>query len=226
MIKAAISFKESVKEIYPASKFGILTVSGLGASADFSRMEELKKSELEKIKASHSGYERKSFAATTPMCHYINYYRKFKKTYHVLLQLESVLLKGRGIPNAGIPVEAMFLAELKNLLLTAGHDMDKINGSLKVCTANGTESFTDIAGNEQRPAKDDLFLSDEGGILSNILCGPDQRTRITAATKNALFFVYGVEGVTEAEIIKHLEDIRFYLSAVMGDLQFDLNCFT
>jgi len=208
-----------VREIYPDSKFGILAVRALDAGFDRSCMENLKKDEIEKIKTLHDGYERKLIVDKAPMCHYTAYYKQFKKTYHVLLQLESVLLKNRGIPDTDIPVEVMFLAEMKNLLLTAVHDLDKIDGSLAMCAAAGTETYVNISGKTEQLAKDDLYLSDESGVISNILCGPDCRTRISGATKNALYFVYGVDGITEAQIQSHLEDIRSYLSAVAKNVQ-------
>lgn len=57
---------------------------------------------------------------------YAAYYKKFKKSYHVLAQLESVIFNGRWLPNTAALVAAMCMAELKNMLLIAGHDLDKI----------------------------------------------------------------------------------------------------
>ena len=58
---------------------------------------------------------------------YDAYYRQFKKTYHVQLQLESILFKGKSIPSVAALVEAMFMAEMNDLLLTAGHDLDALH---------------------------------------------------------------------------------------------------
>ncbi|ENY8919080.1 TPA: hypothetical protein ACKONR_002628 [Clostridioides difficile] len=88
-----------------------------------------------------------------------------------MLQLESILLKSKGIPDVGVTIESMFLAELKNLLLTAGHALDKIELPLKIDLANGSEHFYGIGSKEQILTKDDLFLSDNIGILSSILNG-------------------------------------------------------
>jgi DNA/RNA-binding domain of Phe-tRNA-synthetase-like protein len=211
----------TVKELYPASMFGIMTAHGLDAAADRSCVEALKNDEIAKIKAAHIGYERKNIITSAPVCHYSAYYKQFKKTYHVISQLESILLKDRGIPSVGMPVEAMFLAEIKNLLLTAGHDLDKIDGDLTVRVSIGTENYRCISGTEQQLVKDDLYLSDTSGILSSIIYGPDYRTRITDVTKNAIYFVYGVEGVTEEQIREHLKDIRTYLSAVIKTAEFN-----
>ena len=51
---------------------------------------------------------------------YTQYYKRFKKTYHVKLQLKSIVQQGKPIPDAQALVQVMFMAELKNMLLTAG----------------------------------------------------------------------------------------------------------
>jgi hypothetical protein len=57
---------------------------------------------------------------------YADYYRAYGKTYHVSAQWESVAVKGKAIPRRAALVEAMYMAELKNLILTAGHDLASI----------------------------------------------------------------------------------------------------
>jgi hypothetical protein len=41
-------------------------------------------------------------------------------------ELESVARKGKSIPSRAALVEAMFIAELENLILTAGNDLDVV----------------------------------------------------------------------------------------------------
>ena len=116
----------------------------------------------------------------------------------------------------------MFTAELKNLLLTAGHDLDKINFPLKLSLADGSESFTGISGKDQVLAKNDMMLSDGTSIISSILNGPDYRTRITDNTKNALFYTYIPDGISDAAILMHLKDISNYVSIFSPDAKVDL----
>ncbi|WP_227450757.1 phenylalanine--tRNA ligase beta subunit-related protein [Clostridioides sp. ES-S-0108-01] len=113
----------------------------------------------------------------------------------------------------------MFLAELKNLLLTAGYDFDKIELPLRIDVANGSEHFYGIGGKEQVLTKYDLFLSDNIGILSSILNGPDNRTSITKDTKNIMYFVYGADRISEKQIQDHLNDIKDYISSAFSDLK-------
>jgi len=214
-----IKILPDVKEIYPNAVFGIMVAQEVNTTADRSRMDILKNAEIELIKTRYKAYERKTVSCSEPICHYVAYYKKFKKTYPVLLQLESILLKNKGIPNVGIPVEAMFLAEVNNQLLTAGHDLNQIDGDLTMNIAAGTENYRGISGKDQQLTKNDLFLSDKSGILSSILNGPDYRTRITDATQNVMYFVYGVDGITKEQIRNHLENIRNYLMAAIPDIK-------
>jgi DNA/RNA-binding domain of Phe-tRNA-synthetase-like protein len=206
-----IKISPAVKEIYPDAMFGIMTANMSNATASRSQMDTLKKVEIDRIKTKYKEYDRKVIINSEPICHYVTHYKKFKKTYPVLLQLESILLKDKGIPSVGISVEAMFLAEVKNLLLTGGHDLDQIGGYLSLDIAVGGENYLSISGKQQQLTKGDLYLSDDRGILSSVLNGPDYRTRITDTTQNVLYFVYGVNGITGEQIRKHLENIRYYL---------------
>ena len=210
-----ITVTTMAKTVYPKAQFGAMAVRGINSNAARSVMDSIVAAEIGEIKLKYPGYDRKTVLAAEPLCYYASYYKKFKKSYHVLGQLESVLLKGKSIPSVGVPVEAMFLAEVKNLLLTAGHDLDLIEGSLIVNVAAEPVSYKSLSGQEQYLVKEDLYLSDEKGILSSILGGPDHRTRITETTKNALYFVYGPEGVSEKLIRQHLETIFNNLSKVI-----------
>ncbi|PJJ29259.1 hypothetical protein [Lacrimispora celerecrescens] len=214
-----IKISPSVKNTFPETKFGMMIVKGLCSPIERAVMDNIIATEIEHMKLNNSNYVRKPALTKEPLCHYAAYYKRYNKTYHVLSQLESVLLKGKRIPPVGIPVEAMFLAEVKNLLLTAGHDLDLIEGDLTVNVASELLNYKGISGKEQQLIKNDLYLSDVKGILSSIMNGPDYRTRITEATQNALYFVYGVEGVTESLIHAHLKTISSYLSQAIPGVE-------
>ena len=55
--------------------------------------------------------------------------------------------------------------------------------------------------------KGDMFLSDQKGILSSIIYGPDDRSFITPVTTRAFFSVYGAPSVPSWQIRDHLEEI-------------------
>ena len=69
------------------------------------------------------------------------------------------------------------MAEIDSRLLTAGHDLAALEGRLRLDVATGTESYTLLRGTPQAPKAGDMMICDEGGIISSIVYGPDQRTR-------------------------------------------------
>lgn len=207
-----LTVSEDLKELYPNSKFGILIMKDVENPSTNLKFNNTKISVTNQLLNQYKNYDRKEFIRSEPVCFYKDYYKKFKKTYPVQLQLESVVVKSNSIQNVAALVEAMFTAELKNLLLTAGHDLDKIEFPIKLDLSQGTEIFTGISKKQQFLAKNDMMLSDGKDIISSILNGPDYRTRITKDTKNVLFFIYTPDGISDDIIRNHLNDIEAYVS--------------
>ena len=54
----------------------------------------------------------------------------------------------------------------------------------------------------------DMMISDQTGVISSIIYGPDQRTQITPVTQNAIFTVYAPPGIAEQKVLEHLQHIK------------------
>jgi DNA/RNA-binding domain of Phe-tRNA-synthetase-like protein len=168
-----------------------------------------RKQELEtQLRARFSGHDRAALKALPTIQAYNNYYKRFKKSYHVQLQLESVALKGKSIPRVAALVEAMFAAELKNLLLTAGHDLEAVQMPVRLDVARGTERYICLNGQEQQLKAGDMMIADAQGVISSVIYGPDRRTQITSETRQVLFTVYAPPGIGEQAVYDHLQDIQ------------------
>lgn len=154
-----------------------------------------------------------------PITVYSDYYKRYKKTYHVLQQLESIIFKGKEIPHVAGLVETMFMAELKNCLLTAGHDYDALTLPLKLDIAVGNEKYILINGKDQVVKPGDMMVSDTAGIISSIIHGPDLRTRLLPETRKAVFIVYAPSGISKDMVFKHLSDIYSYVQIVSPDAE-------
>jgi len=148
---------------------------------------------------------------------YQDYYKKFRKSYHVRLQIESIALKGKPIPRVSPLVEAMFMAELEDRMLTAGHDLDLVNSPISLNVSDGTEIYFLMNGKEQVLKKDDMAISDATGILSSIIYGPDRRTRITERTNRAVFFIYAPAGIGAKRVSAHMDRLFFHISIFAQD---------
>jgi DNA/RNA-binding domain of Phe-tRNA-synthetase-like protein len=153
---------------------------------------------------------------------YTDYYRSHGNTYHVKAQRESVAVKGKPIPGRAALVEAMFMAELKSLILTAGHDFEAVAPPVEVAVTRDDDRYVVLAGRERAVGPDDMMMVDRRGIISSVLQGPDRRTRITAETRAALFAVYAPAGVGEGHVRRHLEDIRANVLLVSPEAKTEL----
>jgi DNA/RNA-binding domain of Phe-tRNA-synthetase-like protein len=136
------------------------------------------------------------------------YYRARGSTYHVKDQRESVARKGRPIPRRAALAEAMFMAELKNLILTAGHDLDAVTPPVRVDVTTGKDRYVQLNGVQAVLKRGDMMMVDGNDIISSVLRGPDHRTPITAHTRKVMFAVYAPAGVGESAVRGHLEDVR------------------
>jgi len=141
---------------------------------------------------------------------YNQFFKKFGKKYPIEYQIKSIA-SGKSFPSQYTVVEAMFMAELKNMYLTAGHDLDLIKGSLNTKITNGSEDYENISGKEMKLKPKDITTEDEFGIISSVSFGPDRRTMITEKTRNYLFFAYFPYGEENRKIKNHFEDILTYI---------------
>ncbi len=114
------------------------------------------------------------------------------------------------------------MAEVKNMLLTAGHDLDTLQLPLTLDVTTGTERYTVLRRNGQVVKAGDMMISDQMGIISNIIYGPDQRTQITESTRNVAFTVYAPAGIDEQLITSHLQDMRDYVMVIAPEAQVEL----
>jgi DNA/RNA-binding domain of Phe-tRNA-synthetase-like protein len=193
---------------YPSAFAGVLVMRDSANPPLHEGLEEQKDALTIHLRAQYSRLDRLTIASHPILQVYRTYYKHFDKTYHVQLQLESVVFKGKPIPSVAALVEVMFMAELKNFLLTAVHDLDKVEFPLTLDVSKGTEIFTMLNGRDQQCKTGDLFITDQKGVISAILYGPDQRTRITERTKNVVFTAYAVPGIEKESVMQHMRDIR------------------
>ncbi len=196
------------KSTYPNGHAGVLVMRAVSNPVHDAALESRKAGLEEQLRAQFSGQDRASLASHPVLRAYAEYYRQFKKTYHIQLQLESIVLKGKSIPSVAALVESVFMAEMQDLLLTAGHDLDVLQLPLRLDVATGNEQYTLLRGDEQVLKPGDMMISDQTGVISSIVYGPDRRTQITPDTQNVIFTVYAPPGVDEQTVLEHLQHIK------------------
>jgi DNA/RNA-binding domain of Phe-tRNA-synthetase-like protein len=206
-----LTISPEAKELFPDLKIGVLLISNIKNSYSNDKMANAKDALIETLKQQYGSLSRKELNATEVLKGYYSYYKNFTKTYHVLLQLESVVFKGKNIPLVSPIVQSMFMAELKNHFLTSVHDYSKIIGDLYLDRTSGNEIFTMFNGEQKQLKEDDLYIRDSKDLISNVLNGMDERTKVTADTQTALYTVYVPFTVKDEKVIEHLNDMVAYL---------------
>lgn len=192
---------EAWRSAFPGAVVGFLTMREVRNPETSAALEEEKRRVEERLREGGAG-------AASVLHAYVDYYRARGKTFHVKAQRESVAVKGKPIPSRAALVEAMFMAELENLILTAGHDLDAIAPPVSVDVTSDDDRYVLLGGAEAVPGRGDMMMADREGIVSSVLRGPDHRTRITPETRNVLFAAYAPAGVGEAAVRDHLEDVE------------------
>ncbi len=206
---------------HPGAALGTLIMQNVQIQGKSSELDSKRVSLEKQLRDRYKGMTRQDILESSEMAAYSNYYKRFKKTYHILLQLETVTKKNKPIPHAFGLVQAMFMAELKSFLLTAGHDLDQIQGPIKLDASNGREHYTLLRGEEVTCKPGDMVMSDAKSVICSVIYGQDKRTRITQNTSKVIYVVYVPPSISPMVIDDHLSDLEenVYLVAPQAEVE-------
>lgn len=216
-----IQVTQAWRDTFPGAHIGLLEVSGVDNTPRPSALDAEKAAVAERLRQRYAGYSRADFLARPVMADYWSYYKRFSKTYHVLLQVESVALKGKALPSVSPLVDANFAAELDTLALTAGHDVARLTPPVVIDVTRDGETFSQMGGARKELRAGDMAMRDGDGIACTILYGQDDRSPITATTTHALYVVYAPAGVGEAAVQAQLDGIERNIALFAPDYRLD-----
>jgi DNA/RNA-binding domain of Phe-tRNA-synthetase-like protein len=207
------------RSAHPGAIIGLLELSGIEKTASSSRLNERKRETEARLREQYKGFTRQDFLSLPVMADYARYYKRFDKTYHVLLQVESIVLKGKNLPEVSPLVDANFTAEVETMVLTAGHDVRRLQEPVVMDVSQEGDHFTQINGAVKTIRAGDMVMRDANGICCSILYGQDNRSLISSETSQVLYVAYAPPGVqrdrVEAHFRKVEENIRLFSPAVV-----------
>src|SRR5215211_1371014 len=207
------------RRTFPGAVVGALIMRGVRNPEQSAALEAAKRRLEEDLRAAATASRHGGLSADRVLRAYVDYYRARGKTYQVKAQRDSVALKGKLIPRRAALVEAMFMAELANLILTAGHDLDAMTPPLRADVTADGDRYILLNGAEAVLERGDMMMADGVGIVASVLRGPDQRTRITPETRHVLFAAYAPAGVGVDAVRNHLDDIQANVRLVAPEAQ-------
>jgi DNA/RNA-binding domain of Phe-tRNA-synthetase-like protein len=205
-----ITATDAWRKAHPGAQIGLLEISGVDNTQPAPTLEQEKRSVEERLRGKYKEFSREDFLVLPVMEAYHRYYRKFGYTYHVLLQLESVALKGKSLPSVSPLVDANFAAELETLILTAGHDVGQLETPIQIDVAREGDEITQMNGKRKDVPAGDMLMRDANGVACTILRGQDNRSPISKVTNHVLYVSYVPAGVTEEQVRAQLDAIEKY----------------
>ena len=207
----ALETTEAWKTAYPDALIGVLEIAHVDNATPAPALDAEKRRIEKSLRAKHADQTRAQLIAAPVLGDYVRYYKRFEKTYHVLLQLESLVLKGKALPTVTPLVDANFAAELETLVLTAGHDAAKLQPPLFIDVSRAGDTMVQMNGAIRSIPAGDMVMRDAGGMSCSILYGQDNRSAIAASSTHALYVAYAPPGVPHAAIRRQLEGILAYV---------------
>jgi len=207
------------KEILPDACVGVLAVKNVSNLKDHPDLKSAREALEDELRSRYGAMDRKSLRDLPVYAAYDSFYCAFRKSYHVQLQLESIVFKEKSIFSPSALVACMFMAELETGLLTAAHDLTTLKLPLVADVAAGNETYQRLDGSEQILKEGDMYIRDQEGILSSVIYGPDQRTQIRLETDQAVFTTYGPPGISKAQIQEQLEILESFIKIFAPDAE-------
>lgn len=217
----SISATDNWRITHPGAVIGLLELSGVDNSRPSPKLEDRKRETEARLRERYQGFARADFVSLPVMAAYQKYYKRFTKTYHVLLQLESIVLKGKSLPDVSPLVDANFTAEVDTLVLTAGHDVAKLVGPVLMDVSRAGDQITRMNGIPKDMDAGDMLMRDATGVVCSIIYGQDNVSPISSATTHVLYVCYAPAGVppetVEAQLQKIEENVRLFCPDVVTE---------
>ncbi len=214
-----ISATDDWRMAYPGATIGLLELSDIVSTRLSPRLDERKRETERGLRERYQGFARQDFLSLPVMAAYERYYKKFNKTYHVQLQVESIVLKGKNLPSVSPLVDANFMAEIETFVLTAGHDVTQLRGTILIDVSRKDDYMTQMNGVSKAIRVGDMVMRDAEGICCSIIYGQDNRSPISSETSAVLYVAYAPPGVSpelvDTQLQRIEENIRLFSPAAM-----------
>jgi len=199
---------EAWRTVHAGSVIGLLELSGVNNRGSSSELDMRKREAERRLRMAYEGFERKDFQELPVMAAYRRYYKQFKKTYHVQLQVESIVNRKRGLPSVSPLVDANFLGEMATFVLTAGHDVAKLKLPVVMDVSHDGDVIDQLGGGTKAIRPGDMVMRDREGVCCTIIYGQDDRSPISPTTSHVLYVSYAPPGVSPEVVQTQLDAIR------------------
>jgi DNA/RNA-binding domain of Phe-tRNA-synthetase-like protein len=203
-----MSVTDEWRTTHPGAVIGVLELSGVANTHPSLPLDERKRETEARLRARYRGFTRQDFLALPVMAAYDRYYKRFNKTYHVQLQVESIVFKGKNLPTISPLVDANFMAEVETFVLTAGHDVAQLQGAIVIDVSRDGDQITQMNGVSRALRSGDMIMRDATGVSCSIIYGQDNRSLISSQTSRVLYAAYAPPSVPAETVETQLREVE------------------
>ena len=189
------SFSMSQKYVaaFPDLGFGLTFISGCRDAENPSGFDQYKRKLLRKMR------KRETLAQISERIEtYAGFFQQFGFGCPLTKHLKRTI--NSGFPRYSLFVDAHFMAEMCAGILVAVTDFNKFEGNLILDVADDYEICAGMGGREFVTKKGEIVLRDAKEIVCVLCQGADEKTRVSQATENVLFYAYAVPGIDRSHL--------------------------
>jgi len=192
-LNLAFTLSQKYMAAYPDVGFGRTLISGCRDTENPSGFDLYKRKLLRKMR------KRETLAQISQRIEtYADFFQQFGFDSPLTQHLKRTI--NSGFPRYSLFVDAHFMAEMCAGILVAVTDLNKFEGNLTLDVAAENETCAGMGGREFVTKKGEIVLRDDKEIVCVLCQGADEKTRVTPATENVLFYAYAVPGIDRSHL--------------------------
>ena len=184
----AFSMSPKYLSAYPDLGFGLTLISGCRDTENPSGFDLYKRKLLRKMRKRETLVQISERIET-----YADFFQQFGFDCPLTKHLKRTI--NSGFPRYSLFVDAHFMAEMCAGILVAVTDFNKFEGNLTLDVADENEICGGMGGREFVTRNGEIVLRDDKEIVCVLCQGADEKTRVSQATENVLFYAYAVPGI-------------------------------
>jgi DNA/RNA-binding domain of Phe-tRNA-synthetase-like protein len=192
-LNCAFSKSQKYLAAYPDLGFGLTFVSGCSDAENPSGFDLYKRKLLRKMRKRETLTQISKRIQT-----YADFFQQFGFDCPLTKHLKRTI--NSGFPRYSLFVDAHFMAEMCAGILVAVTDFNKFEGNPTLDVADDNEICAGMGGRKFVTRKGEIVLRDDKEIVCVLCQGADEKTRVTQATENVLFYAYAVPGIDRSHL--------------------------
>ena len=102
----------------------------------------------------------------------------------------------------------------RRLILTAGHDVEKLRAPIVIDASREGEQMTQMNGTPRAIRSGDMIMRDADGISCSVIYGQDARSPVSPQTSRVLYVAYAPAGVAAEVVERQLRGIEEHIRLV------------